>query len=71
MIQHLRVNHQNRATDTCGIDRFMSELNIELHLLNCNAKSRAEHDRASCYNELNNTRAAVDQVAREKVTCRP
>lgn len=31
-------------------------------------KSRAEHDRASCYNELNNTRAAIDQVAREKVT---
>lgn len=34
-------------------------------------KFRAEHDRASCYNELNNTRAAVDQVAREKVSCRP
>lgn len=30
-------------------------------------KRRAEHDRNSMHNELNNTRAACDQIAREKV----
>ncbi|XP_022837915.1 myosin heavy chain, muscle isoform X14 [Spodoptera litura] len=43
----------------------VSEMGEQLDQLN-KLKAKAEHDRASCYNELNNTRAAVDQVAREK-----
>ncbi|XP_026327783.1 myosin heavy chain, muscle isoform X16 [Hyposmocoma kahamanoa] len=43
----------------------VAEMGEQLDQLN-KLKAKAEHDRASCYNELNNTRAAVDQVAREK-----
>ncbi|XP_039753052.1 myosin heavy chain, muscle isoform X5 [Pararge aegeria] len=43
----------------------VAEMGEQLDQLN-KLKSKAEHDRASCYNELNNTRAAIDQVAREK-----
>ncbi|XP_026492071.1 myosin heavy chain, muscle isoform X29 [Vanessa tameamea] len=43
----------------------VAEMGEQLDQLN-KLKAKAEHDRASCYNELNNTRAAIDQVAREK-----
>ncbi|XP_048478564.1 myosin heavy chain, muscle isoform X23 [Plutella xylostella] len=43
----------------------VAEMGEQLDQLN-KLKAKAEHDRASCYSELNNTRAAVDQVAREK-----
>lgn len=32
---------------------------------------RAEKDRSSIYNELNNSRGAIDQLGREKVRPRP
>ncbi|XP_063624522.1 myosin heavy chain, muscle isoform X27 [Cydia splendana] len=43
----------------------VAEMGEQLDQLN-KLKAKADHDRASCYSELNNTRAAVDQVAREK-----
>ncbi|VVC93951.1 unnamed protein product [Leptidea sinapis] len=43
----------------------VSEMGEQLDQLN-KLKAKAEHDRAQCYNELNNTRAAIDSVAREK-----
>ncbi|CAG4991721.1 unnamed protein product [Colias eurytheme] len=43
----------------------VAEMGEQLDQLN-KLKAKAEHDRASCYNELNNTRAAIDTVAREK-----
>ncbi|CAH0715839.1 unnamed protein product, partial [Brenthis ino] len=43
----------------------VAEMGEQLDQLN-KLKAKAEHDRASSYNELNNTRAAIDQVAREK-----
>ena len=35
----------------------------------CNLLHRAEHDRSSVYNELNNVRGAIDGLARDKVKC--
>uniref|UniRef100_A0A0A1X2N4 Myosin heavy chain, muscle n=1 Tax=Zeugodacus cucurbitae TaxID=28588 RepID=A0A0A1X2N4_ZEUCU len=33
-------------------------------------KAKAEHDRQTCHNELNQTRSACDQLSRDKVICR-
>ncbi|XP_077289746.1 myosin heavy chain isoform X34 [Arctopsyche grandis] len=43
----------------------VAEMGEQVDQLN-KLKAKAEHDRASCHNELNQMRGAVDQLAREK-----
>ncbi|XP_021927601.1 myosin heavy chain, muscle-like isoform X2 [Zootermopsis nevadensis] len=46
----------------------VAEMGEQIDQLN-KLKAKAEHDRSSVYNEMNNVRGAIDSLARDKVKC--
>lgn len=55
------------CTRLTALKKFTFYTIFELELILVTAGFRAEKDRSSMYNELNNSRSAIDQLGRDKV----